>query len=171
MNNRKFSVYSIARLGILSAAALILSWFEAQIPTFFAVPGIKLGLSNLLVLVAMYKMSYADALLVNIVRILAVGVLFGNGVSIMYSLAGGILSFAVMALLKKTGKFSVFTVSIVGGIFHNIGQILMAVILIDIKAMYYLPVLWVSGIAAGAVIGLICAECMKYLPDRIFRKK
>ena len=169
MKKRRISTFDIARLGMLVAVCMILSWLEAQIPAFFAVPGIKLGLTNLVVLLALYRMSASEALAINFVRIMAVGFLFGNGMSIIYSLSGGLCSFAVMFLLKKTGKLRIFTVSMCGGIFHNIGQIIAAMIIIDVKSVYYLPVLWVSGIAAGVVVGLICAECVKHLPDKLFR--
>ncbi len=147
---------TIARLGLLVSLAMIFSYIEARIPAFFAVPGMKLGLTNLVVLVALYLLGTKSALGINFMRIFLVGVLFGNGVSIYYSLAGGLLSGLVMILLKKTGKFSLITVSVAGGICHNIGQILAAMVLLNTTAIgWYLLVLWFSGLASGAVIGLI----------------
>ena len=143
----------IASRGLLIALALVLSWAESQIPVFFAVPGMKLGLTNLVVLIALYRLGAPDALFLNIVRILLAGLTFGNLFSMIYSLAGGVLSFLVMFLLKKTGRFHMVTVSIAGGVFHNVGQVIVAMLVLSSGYVaYYLPVLWISGIAAGAVI-------------------
>ncbi len=153
-----------ALYGLLIALAMILSYVEAQIPVFFAVPGMKLGLTNIVVLYALYRIGYSGAFLINLARILLVGMLFGNGMSIAYSLAGGLLSTLVMMLLKKTGKFRIVTVSIAGGITHNIGQILVAVVMLQTTELaWYLLVLWFSGLASGCVIGLICGELVKRL--------
>ncbi len=155
----------IASRGLLIALAMILSWAEAQIPVFFAVPGMKLGLTNLVVLIALYRLSAADALLLNLVRILLVSLTFGNMFSMIYSLAGGILSFLAMLFLKRSGRFRMITVSIAGGVFHNVGQIIVAIVVLGSRyAAYYLPVLWMSGIAAGAVIGLISGLVLQRLP-------
>ena len=156
----------IAARGLLIALALVLSWVESQIPVFFAVPGMKLGLTNLVVLIALYKMGPVDALVLNAVRILLVGLSFGNLFSMIYSLAGGVLSFLVMFLLKKTGRFHMATVSIAGGVFHNVGQVIVAMLVLSSGYVaYYLSVLWISGIAAGAVIGLISGQILKRLPS------
>lgn len=158
----------IASRGLLVALALVLSWVESQIPVFFAVPGMKLGLTNIVVLIALYSLGPVDALLLNIVRILLVGLSFGNLFSMVYSLAGGALSFLVMFLLKKTGKFHMITVSIAGGVFHNVGQVIVAMLVLSSGYVaYYLPVLWVSGIGAGAVIGLICGQIVNRLPRNL----
>lgn len=147
---------AVARYGLLVALALVLSYMEAQIPAFFAVPGMKLGLTNLVVLMALYQMGSRSALLINVLRIVLVSLLFGNGMSLAYSLAGGLLSGAVMILLKKTGKFRMVTVSVAGGIAHNIGQILVAMALLETTSLaWYLLVLWFAGLAGGAVIGVI----------------
>lgn len=169
-NKSKSKAYLIAMRALLVAAAMVLSWLEAQIPAFFAVPGIKLGLTNLVVLVALYKVSEIDAFVINLVRIFLVAVTFGSMVSLWYSIAGGILSYIVMLILKKTNKFSTMVVSIFGGIFHNVGQIAVAILVLGSKyVLYYLPVLWASGIAAGAVVGIICGLIIKKLPDRLFK--
>lgn len=154
----------VATYGILIALAMILSYVEAQIPAFFAVPGMKLGLTNIVVLFALYRVGYKSAFFINLLRILLVSMLFGNGVSLAYSLAGGMLSTLVMMLLKKTGRLQLVTISIVGGICHNIGQILVAIVILGTKAVaWYLLVLWFSGLASGLVIGLIGAEMVKRL--------
>jgi heptaprenyl diphosphate synthase len=146
----------IARYSLLIAVALILSYVEAQIPAFFAVPGMKLGLTNLVVLVALYLMDEKSAILINLLRIVLVSVLFGNGMSLAYSVAGGLLSGLVMILLKRTGRFSIVAVSVAGGVAHNIGQILVAMVLLGTGSLaWYLLILWFTGIGAGAVIGII----------------
>ena len=160
----------IALRGLLIALALVLSWVESRIPVFFAVPGMKLGLTNLVVLIALYRLSAPDALLINIVRILLAGLTFGNMFSVVYSLAGGMLSFLVMLVLKRSGRFHMVTVSITGGVFHNVGQIIVAILVLGSGYVtWYLPVLWISGIAAGAVIGLISAQIVRRLPDSFGR--
>lgn len=154
----------IALGGILVALALVLSYVEAQVPAFFSVPGMKLGLTNLVVLCAFYQLDEKSALGINMLRILLVGVLFGNGASLIYSLCGGMLSWLVMALLQKNHRFSLISVSIAGGVAHNSGQILAAMWMLKTAAVgYYLPMLWIGGIAAGAVIGVLSAAVLKRL--------
>ncbi len=170
MAKQKTSTATIALRGLMIAAAFILSWVEAQIPAFFAVPGIKLGLTNLVVLVALYCLGEADAIWMNILRIILVGCTFGNMFSLIYSLAGGILSGLTMILLKRFGKFHITAVSIAGGVMHNVGQILVAMAVLETKSiLYYLPVLWISGIAAGLVVGLIGKEVVTRLPKRFLQ--
>ncbi len=152
----------IATYGVMAALAMILSYVEMQLPAFVAIPGVKLGLTNIVVLVALYKMGYKSALFINIVRIIAVSLLFGTFMSFAFSFTGGMLSTLVMILLKKSDKFSAVGVSVAGGITHNIGQILAAMLLLNTKAIiWYLPVLWLSGILSGLLIGLIGALIVK----------
>ena len=155
-------------IGILTALALILSYVESLIPAFFAVPGMKLGLTNLVVLTALYILNVPGALAINLVRILLVSLLFGNAASLSYSLAGGLLSFAVMYVLKRSDRFSPVTVSVAGGVFHNIGQILVAMLLLGTSYLaWYLVILWFTGIAAGALIGLIGGIIIKRLKNAV----
>ena len=161
---------TVARYGLLVALAMIMSYLEAQLPVFFAIPGMKLGLTNVVVLVALYGMGYGSAAVINLVRIVLVSMLFGNGMSLAYSLAGGILSGAVMMLLKRTNAFSMVAVSIAGGIAHNIGQILVAMLVLQTAALgWYLLVLWISGLVSGALIGVIGGELCRRL-EQIKRK-
>ncbi|MCD8126684.1 MAG: Gx transporter family protein [Clostridiales bacterium] len=175
MNQRKepkgtMGAKRVARYGLLIALAMVLSYVETLIPAFFAVPGMKLGLTNLVVMIALYRMGSRDAILLNLLRIVLVSMTFGNAFSLLYSLAGGVLSGAVMILLKRTGRFSMMAVSVAGGIAHNVGQILMAMVLLETKQVgYYLLVLWWSGLAAGLVIGLVSYEITKRLPDALFQ--
>ncbi len=155
----------MAQYAMLAALAMVLSYIEAMIPAFFAVPGMKLGLTNLVVLVALYRMGTKPALAINVVRILLSAMLFGTVMSLWYSLAGGLLSGAVMIALRKTGKFQPITVSVAGGVAHNIGQILVAMLVMQTTAIaWYLLALWVSGIVAGAVIGALGSWMLGRLP-------
>ena len=130
------------------------------------VPGVKLGLTNLVVLVAIYRLSTMDALVINGIRILLVAFTFGNMFSLLYSFAGGMLSTIVMLLLKRSGRFRLPVVSVAGGIVHNIGQILVAMVVLESTGVaYYLGVLWFSGMIAGAVVGMIGAGVVKRLPE------
>lgn len=154
---------------ILVALAMVLSYVESQIPVFVLVPGIRLGLTNLVVLIALYSMGSKDALIINVLRIVLVGMTFGNTFSMIYSLAGGILSGTVMILMKKIKVFSMVTVSLTGGICHNIGQIFVAMLVLETKEVaYYLPVLCISGIVSGILVGLLGAQVMKRLPTKIW---
>ena len=149
----------------MTALAMILSYVESQIPAFVAVPGVKIGLTNIVVLAALYILGNKGAMAINFVRIAAVALLFGNAMSFAFSLAGGMLATIVMMLLKKTGKFSVTAVSVAGGLSHNIGQIIAAMVLLNTGAIFwYLPVLWISGMVSGFVIGIIGALVIKRIP-------
>ncbi len=155
-----------AAYGMLTALALVFSYVESQIPAFFAVPGMKLGLTNIIVLIALYKMGAKSAMGINILRIVLVSLLFGGFSAMLYSLAGGMLSTVVMILLKKTQRFHIIAVSIAGGVSHNIGQIIVAMIVLNTSGIaWYLAVLWVSGMVSGGLIGLLGALLVKRLPD------
>ena len=150
METRKISTKTIALYGVLIALALILSYVETQIPAFVAIPGMKLGLTNIVVLVALLAIDKKGAMLINLVRIVIVAILFA------FSVVGGMLSTVVMIALNKTGKFKSIGISAAGGITHNIGQILVAMIMLGTKAIaWYLPVLWISGIVSGVIVGVI----------------
>lgn len=153
-----------AYLGVFTALALIFSYIETLIPFQIGIPGVKLGLANLIIVIALYKMRVRDALALSVVRILLAGFLFANLFSIIYSLAGGVLSLAVMAFLKKRGTFSVIGVSVAGGVFHNIGQLLVAMFVVEtFSVAYYVPVLLVAGVITGCLIGIVSNEMLKRL--------
>ena len=155
----------VANYGLMIALAFTFSWLEHQCFPIMPVPGMKLGLTNLVVLIVLYKMSAKDAFWINVVRILLVAATFGNMSSLMYSLAGGMLSTIVMILLKKGTKASVLIVSLMGAISHNVGQILVSMILLETtKMVYYLPFLWISGTVSGVCIGILGAMVIKKLP-------
>ena len=143
-------------LGLTIALAMIMSYIEALVPLSFAVPGIKMGLANIVIIFVLYKIGTKDAILVSIIRVILVSLLFSNVMAMAYSIAGAVLSLSVMWLLKKTDKFSFVGVSIAGGIMHNVGQIIMAVILLGTEQIaLYLPVLIITGTATGVVIGIV----------------
>ena len=159
-----------AYFGVFTALALIFSYVETLIPIQFRVPGIKLGLANLIIVIVLYKTDWREALLLSVVRIILAGFIFGSLFSIIYSLAGGILSLAVMALLKRTDRFSVAGISIAGGVCHNIGQLIVAMVVVETYQVgYYLPVLLIAGLITGAVIGAIAGEVLKRIRDLSFQ--
>lgn len=146
----------VAFLGLSIGLAMILSFVESQIPALVAVPGIKVGLPNLVIVFMLYRIGFKEAVTVSIIRIILVSILFGNLQTMTFSIAGAALSLLGMLLLKKLNWFSCITVSIVGGILHNVGQIIAACLWTQTAAIaYYLPVLLISGVLAGALIGLI----------------
>lgn len=154
----------IAYFGVFTALALIFSYVETLIPVNLGIPGVKLGLANLIIVVALYKMRLSEAYLLSVVRVLLAGFIFGNYFSIIYSLAGGLLSLTVMALLKKWGGFSLQGISIAGGVFHNIGQLIVAAVVVEtFSVTYYFPVLLVAGLLTGLVIGIVAEMMLKRL--------
>ncbi len=156
----------VAYFGVFTALALIFSYVESLIPIHFGIPGVKLGLANLVVVIALYRMSLKEAYLLSIVRIVLAGFMFGNLFSILYSLAGAVFSLTVMSMLKKTDKFSVFGVSMAGGVFHNVGQLIMAMIVLkSLSIGFYFPVLLISGMITGFLIGFVANEMMKRLKN------
>lgn len=151
-----------AYFGVFTALALILSYVEMLIPINFGIPGAKLGLANLVIVIVLYKTDWKEVLLLSVVRIVLSGFIFGNLFSILYSLAGGILSLAVMALLKKREVFSTAGVSIAGGVSHNIGQLIVAMLVVETYQVgYYLPVLLAAGVATGLLIGIVSQGVLK----------
>lgn len=153
-----------AVLGLCCAGAILLGYVESLIPVIFFVPGMKLGLANLAVVLSLYFLGSGEAASVQMIRILVVGFLFGNLFSIAFSLAGGLLSLGMMCLAKRYGGFTVYGVSITGAVAHNIGQICVAVILVEnIRIIYYLPVLLLSGLVTGLLIGLLSDEMIQRL--------
>lgn len=162
MHGRKVAIF-----GVFTALALIFSYVELLIPINFGIPGAKLGLANLMTVLVLYKMGIKEALALSVTRIILSGFMFGNLFGILYSLSGGLLSFLVMVLLKKSDRFSVAGVSIAGvsiggGTAHNIGQLLVAMVVVQTYQVgYYLPVLLVAGEVTGLLIGLVAKEVLK----------
>lgn len=154
-------------LGFLLALSMILSYIESILPLSIGIPGIKLGLPNLIVVILLYLYGEKEALAVNILRIVLSGFMFGNLFAILYSLAGALFSFTVMLIMKKFNIFSVAGVSIGGGVFHNIGQLIVAMFVVETYApIFYLPVLLAAGVATGFIIGLISMRLMPYIQNK-----
>jgi heptaprenyl diphosphate synthase len=152
----------IATYGLLVALAFILSYIENLFPMPGVVPGIKLGLANLVVITALYSLGFKEAFVLAIIRIILVGFTFGNLSMMLFSLGGGLLSWLVMSLLKKSKAFSMVGVSIAGGISHNVGQIVVSIFVVEnLNIAYYLPVLLIAGVITGTVIGILGAMIVK----------
>ena len=157
MNQKK-----IAYLGLFAAVAIIFGYVESLIPFFAGIPGIKLGLANLAVLFILETYSWKEAALVSVVRIFVIGFLFGNLFSILYSLAGAALSLTVMTLIKKKSNFSILGVSVAGGVSHNVGQLIVAAVIVEnTSLLYYAPALLISGVVTGLVIGMLTREVLR----------
>lgn len=141
---------------LVLAASMLLSYVESLIPPLFSVPGIKLGLANIAVIFALCCLGIKYAAVISLSRVFLSALLFGNAISLIYALCGAFLSLIVMAVLKRFSRFSVPGISVAGGVCHNIGQIAAAIVVIDNTAVaYYLPALILSGVIAGAAIGLL----------------
>ena len=146
----------IAFYGMFLALALVAGYVERLIPINLGVPGVKLGLANIVTMVLLYTVGAKPAVCITAARIILSGILFGSGFAMVYSAAGAAFSILVMILLKKTKRFSSVGVSVAGGVFHNVGQILVAIGVLETGSLvYYLPILVLSGLAAGVVIGMI----------------
>lgn len=161
----------IAVSAMFAALALIFSYIEAILPLSTGIPGVKLGIANLVVILALYNMNFRYAMGINVIRILVAGLLFNGLFGALYSLAGGVVSLTVMWLLKRTGLFSMAGVSMAGGVAHNMGQLLVASALVsNLKMFVYLPVLMFSGIAAGILIGITASVINERVPKDVFAK-
>ena len=150
--------------GLFAALAILMGYVEMMFPMPIPIPGVKLGLANIVVIIMMYFMDVKGAFFISLIRVFLSGLLFAGFAGLLYSLAGAMLSFAVMALLKKTGKFSIIGVSLAGGVFHNVGQVAVAAMVVEnVKMAYYLPFLLVSGVVTGIVIGIVAKTALGYL--------
>lgn len=149
-------------LGLSIALAMILSFVESQIPALVAIPGIKVGLPNIVMVFLLYRVGWKETVIVSIIRIILISMLFGNVQTLTFSIAGAVLSLLGMILLKKLNLFSCITVSIMGGVLHNVGQILAACFWTQTAQIaYYLPVLLISGTIAGTLIGILAGMMVK----------
>ena len=159
--------YSIAYYGVLIALAFILSWLESFLPNPLEgmVPGIKLGLANLVVIIAFYRLGFFPAACISLIRVLLTAFTFGNLSMFFYSLAGAVISLLVMQLIRQFRAFSTTGVSIGGGLAHNLGQILVAILVLGNRLLYYLPYLLLGGCVSGFLIGLLAALLLRHLPQ------
>ncbi len=154
----------LALLGILTALSMVLSYIELLLPPIWsAVPGIKMGLPNIITVVLIYSFPLRDAAAVSVIRVSLVSLLFGNAMVFLYSIAGAMLSLGVMAILKRLDMLSAVGVSIAGAVSHNLGQIIVAIIMLQTKEIgYYMIILSFTGTVAGIIVGLISSVVLKY---------
>lgn len=159
----------VAYFGVFTALALIFSYIETLIPVNFGIQGAKLGLANLVIVIVLYKTDFKEALLLSVTRVALAGFIFGNLFGILYGLAGAVLSLVAMECLKLRSSFSVVGVSIAGGVSHNIGQLIVAMIVVETYQVgYYLPVLLVAGVVMGTLIGIVCREVLRHINNVTF---
>ncbi len=160
-----WSTKRITYTGMFVAIAMVFSYLESMIPVNIVVPGVKLGLANMVTIVVMYRLRISDAWIVSLVRVVLSSLLFGNMTVMVYSMAGAVLSLLVMTLCRKKDLFGLLGTSILGGVSHNAGQIAMAALLMKSgNIMLYMPVLCISGTIAGVCIGLAGAVLVRKLP-------
>ncbi len=153
-----------AYLGLLLAFALILSYIETLIPLQVGLPGIKLGLANLAIVLCLYLFGWKEALFLTLGKALLSGLMFGNLFMILYSLSGAFFSAVVMALLKRSRSFHIPVVSAAGGVAHNLGQLLVAAFAVETYGVfYYLPALMIAGLITGIVIGTVSSLVLPYI--------
>ena len=164
----KHSAKTVAFWGMCTAIAMVFAWVESQLPPLVAaVPGVKMGLPNIAIIFILYRFGWKEAAAVSFVRIIAVSLLFGNPIMIAYSLAGGFLSLFGMTLLKKLNFLSPTGVSVAGGVLHNVGQVLMAMLIMSTAGLgYYLIILTVTGIVSGVFVGLCGSFAVKRIRIR-----
>lgn len=157
--------FRIIVLGLFVAQSLVLYIIEGMLPVPFIAPGAKLGLANLITVIALYALkSKKDVALILGVRLILAAALGGGINAFWYSLAGAVLSFSAMAILMRTGKFSLIGVSAAGGIFHNLGQVIVAsLVVVNAKVMLYLPILSVAGVGTGILIGITALFALRHL--------
>lgn len=162
MNTKK-----IAKISMLLSISVVLGLLESMIPIFNGIiPGIKLGLANIVIVYAIYKFSFKDALYISILRVILIGLLRTGlfSITFFFSLSGAIISLIFMYLVKKYTKLSIVGVSIVGAIFHSVGQIIIAIIFLsNINIIYYLPILLFSSVITGIIVGLCADKIVKYV--------
>ncbi len=165
-STRGLSTHRLALSSMFAALALIFSYVEVLIPVPVPIPGIKLGIANLVIVMAIYRMGFRYAFTINCVRIVIAGLLFSGVFGMLYSFAGGILSIVIMYLLYRTGWFSMVGVSMAGGVAHNLGQLITAAIIVEnVRMMSYFSILLFSGLFSGIAIGVLAALIDSRLPD------
>ena len=158
-------------MGLLTALGLIIGYIEFLIPIPLGIPGLKPGFANIVIVWALYSLGPWEALMINGMRIFLSGFLFGNFSMILYSLAGAAVSFLCMCLAKKSGLFSMTGVSMIGGVMHNMGQLLVAMAVLEtVSLVYYGPVLLAAGVITGLLIGIVTGEVKKRLPAALVKK-
>ena len=154
-------------MGLMAALAIIFGYVEMLLPVFFVVPGMKLGLANLVTVFVLYRYRAKEAAVISLIRIVVIGFLFANLFSILYSLAGAALSLLCMTAARRFSGLSIVGVSILGGVTHNLGQLIVAALVVENgKVFYYFPALLISGLVTGALIGIVTGEILKRTTGR-----
>ena len=149
-------IRQITTMGMLVALAMVLGFVETLIPINLGIPGMKLGLANIVVVIALFLFEVKTAVVVSILRIILIAMTFGNMSMMFYSIAGASLSLLSMIAISKIKSFSLISVSIIGGIMHNVGQIICAAFVVRTNGVFtYLPVLMIAGLVSGALIGIV----------------
>jgi heptaprenyl diphosphate synthase len=159
---RRKILYRTVTVSMLVAAAMVLSYVESLIPPIVPIPGVKIGLANSVTLFALYSLGIREAGAISLVRVCLSALLFGNAVGLLYSASGAVLSFVMMVLLSRSRIFSCVGVSVVGGVAHNVGQVLAAMAVMQTAGLItYLAPLLISGVIAGAIIGILSGILIK----------
>ena len=167
----KHNTHRLALMSLLTALGLIIGYIEFLIPIPLGIPGVKPGFANIVIVWALYSLGPWEALMINGMRIFLSGFLFGNFSMILYSLAGAAVSFLCMCLTKKSGLFSMTGVSMIGGVMHNMGQLLVAMAVLEtVSLVYYGPVLLAAGVITGLLIGIVTGEVKKRIPAALVKK-
>lgn len=160
----------ITELGMLLTISLVLSYLESMLPVIVAVPGVKIGLANIITMLILYNKRFGTVFLFVTVRVVLAGILFSGVPGIIYGFAGSLFCIGIMSILKRFPFFSVMGVSMTGAIFHNAGQIFVAVFMIEnTNVLYYLPFLCISGTVSGLLVGYIAYILIKKYNRMIFR--
>lgn len=166
MKHEKVTVRRVALLGVLTAAAFVLSWLEFLLPLPIGIPGVKLGLCHIAVLFALYRLGWREAAILSAVRVFLSFLLFGNAETMAYSAAGAALSLAVMILLKRCPRLSPTGVSAAGAVAHNLGQLACAALMNRTAAVgWYFPVLLCAGAVTGTLVGITASLALRYVPN------
>ena len=165
--SKRWSASTIAKLGLLTAVAIVLGYFEHLLPVS-GMPGVKLGLANTVLLYALYLLDVPSAILLMFLKVGVSGLLFGGPAAMLYSFAGGVLSLVVMIFARKLPGFSVVGVSVLGAVAHNVGQMLVAIFVVETRAILaYLPILLIAAAVTGTLTGLIARYSFRGLRPKI----
>ncbi len=167
-NKRRFSIRQITSIGIMAAVGIVFGYIEFLLPLPIGIPGVKIGLSNIVTLISLFLLGIPESICILLIRVGLSGLLFGNTFALLYSAAGALVSFCAMIIIKCTKRFTCVGISVIGGIMHNMGQLFVAAIVVkQIKIVYYLPVLFVAGLITGTIIGIVSAQIIP-LVQRVF---
>lgn len=162
------SIKKIALIAIFITLSLILSYVDNLIPINIVVPGIKIGLANLIIIYSLYMLGIKEAIFISIIRVVISSILFGSILTFVYSLTGAIVSLLIMVILKSFTSLTVITISIIGGVMHNMTQIIVAIILMNTKEIvYYLPILILTGVISGMMIGIFSTLLIKFSKNNL----